>query len=176
MAKKLTTKEFISKSLLVHGDKYDYSKVVYKGMHVPVIIICPIHGEFEQPPHSHLKGCECPHCKESKGEKKVADWLYKHDIEFQREYKVVPAQVLFGRNRFEIDFYLPRYNIFIEYHGEQHYSFVPIFHKTEEKFAEQQDRDRRLHEYCKQHKIRLIEIPYTEIDNIDKILTKKITL
>ncbi len=43
---KLTTEEFIAKAKAVHGDKYDYSKVDYKGNKDPVIIICPKHGEF----------------------------------------------------------------------------------------------------------------------------------
>ena len=46
MAKKLTTQEFIEKAKLVHGDKYDYSKVDYVNSQTKVCIICPIHGEF----------------------------------------------------------------------------------------------------------------------------------
>ncbi|MBR6517583.1 MAG: hypothetical protein IKT40_12200 [Bacilli bacterium] len=61
MSKKLTTEEFVKKARLVHGDKYDYSKVEYNGTHKKVIIICPIHGEFEQTPHDHLVG-GCKQC------------------------------------------------------------------------------------------------------------------
>ena len=46
----------------VHGEKYDYSKVKYTKLVNNVTIICPIHGEFEQSPHSHLKGQGCPKC------------------------------------------------------------------------------------------------------------------
>ena len=56
MGKKLTTEEFIYKAKLIHGDKYDYSLVNYKINNVKVRIICRIHGEFEQPPISHLSG------------------------------------------------------------------------------------------------------------------------
>ena len=90
-----------------------------------------------------------------------------------QQYRVVPNQVLFGRNLFKIDFYLPDHNTFIEFHGRQHYERVAVWH-TEEEFAEQQDRDSRLREYCKNKKINLIEISHIDIDNIDKILTQKL--
>ena len=54
---------FIEKSRKIHGDKYDYSKVVYKGNKTPVCIICPKHGVFYQKPNSHLNGCGCTKCK-----------------------------------------------------------------------------------------------------------------
>lgn len=60
--KKLTTDEFIEKSILKHGHKYDYSKVQYIDMRTPVIIICPKHGEFSQFPYNHVKGAGCSLC------------------------------------------------------------------------------------------------------------------
>ena len=62
MCKKLTTQVFIERARKVHGDKYDYSKVVYKGYHEKVCIICPIHGEFWQMAQDHLKGHGCSKC------------------------------------------------------------------------------------------------------------------
>lgn len=60
------TLDFIKKSREEHGDKYDYSLVDYKKTTLPVRIICPIHGEFEQLPQYHLAGSGCPECgKES---------------------------------------------------------------------------------------------------------------
>ena len=61
-----TTEEFIKEAREIHGDKYDYSKVEYKGYSVKVCIICPEHGEFWQVPNSHLKGCGCPSCSKVK--------------------------------------------------------------------------------------------------------------
>ena len=58
-----TTEEFIEKAREVHGDKYDYSKVEYKGMHKKVCIICPEHGEFWQKPMLHInQRCGCRLC------------------------------------------------------------------------------------------------------------------
>ena len=62
MAKKMTTEEFIEKAKAVHGDKYDYSKVVYNGANEKVCIVCPEHGEFWQYPSNHLGGSGCPKC------------------------------------------------------------------------------------------------------------------
>lgn len=60
--KKLTTEEFIERAKKIHGDKYDYSKVVYINNHTKVCIICPIHGEFWQTPKNHLKSVGCYKC------------------------------------------------------------------------------------------------------------------
>jgi hypothetical protein len=60
--KKLTTNEFIEKSINIYGDKYDYSLVDYVNSHIKVKIICSTHGVFEQMPYSHLNGNGCPVC------------------------------------------------------------------------------------------------------------------
>ena len=54
--------EFIERAKKTHGDKYDYSKVVYESMMKPVEIICPEHGSFWQIPMQHVKGQGCPKC------------------------------------------------------------------------------------------------------------------
>jgi len=53
---------FIEKAKLIHGETYDYSKVVYVNNKTKVKIICSKHGEFEQTPDSHLGGCGCKRC------------------------------------------------------------------------------------------------------------------
>ena len=59
---KKTLEQFIEEARKIHGDKFDYNKVVYDGEDVKVCIICPEHGEFWQTPYSHLKGRQCPAC------------------------------------------------------------------------------------------------------------------
>ena len=56
------TETFINKAKDVHGNRYDYTKVLYKRTDFPVTIICPEHGEFEQLPSVHLSGSKCPKC------------------------------------------------------------------------------------------------------------------
>lgn len=48
MPRRGNTKDFIERARLKHGDKYNYSKVYYKGSGKKVIIICPTHGDFKQ--------------------------------------------------------------------------------------------------------------------------------
>ena len=60
--KRLSTNDFIYRARMVHKDKYDYSKSVYKGTLVKLCITCPIHGEFWQSPEPHLRGEGCPTC------------------------------------------------------------------------------------------------------------------
>ena len=59
---KKTTEQFIKEAKAIHGDKYDYSKVKYKGTHTKVCIICPNHGDFFQKPSGHLMGLGCNLC------------------------------------------------------------------------------------------------------------------
>ena len=63
MPRKRTREDFIERARAIHGDKYDYSKVVYKGAHEKVCIICPKHGEFWQEPNNHIsRKAICPAC------------------------------------------------------------------------------------------------------------------
>lgn len=53
---------FITEAKKIHGDKYDYSKVIYKNSHAKICIVCPEHGEFYQTPNNHLSGYGCTKC------------------------------------------------------------------------------------------------------------------
>jgi len=66
MPRKKTTEEFIKESVLIHGDKYDYSLVDYKNNKTKVGIICQNHGMFYQLPKYHLGGSKCPKCSKKK--------------------------------------------------------------------------------------------------------------
>ncbi len=56
------TEEFIKKSIIIHENKYDYSKTVYVGINKRVIITCPEHGDFTQTPSKHLQKRGCSVC------------------------------------------------------------------------------------------------------------------
>ena len=53
---------FIDKANALHNSKFNYDKVVYIKAISKIIIVCPIHGDFQQSPNSHLSGCGCPRC------------------------------------------------------------------------------------------------------------------
>ena len=98
----------------VHKNKYDYSKMVYKNNYTKVCIICPEHGEFWQTPNNHLAGSGCKYCSASKGEELLRNYLSDNGIEYVTEYRL-------GEHKYRYDFYLPKFNLLIEYHGEQYY-------------------------------------------------------
>lgn len=60
--KKYSQAAIIKKFKAAHGDRYDYSKVVYKGSDQKVTIICSKHGEFQQAAHVHYGGSGCRKC------------------------------------------------------------------------------------------------------------------
>ena len=61
--RKYTTDEFIKAARMIHGDKYDYSSVVYgTNKKDKITIICPEHGEFITSPDCHLNGYGCKYC------------------------------------------------------------------------------------------------------------------
>ncbi len=62
MLKRLGIKSFAAKAIIVHGIRYDYSKVEYTRSNIKVTIMCPEHGEFKQTPAMHLYGSGCPKC------------------------------------------------------------------------------------------------------------------
>jgi len=149
----------------IHGDKYDYSKVVYKNTNTKINIICPKHGEFLQSPSMHKRGNGCPKCKESKGERKIREYLEKNNIEYIQEY------ILFDQFRF--DFYLKDINTVIEYDGKQHFESIEFF-GGEDALIKTQERDKIKNDYCIKNNIPIIRIPYTEFKNINIILKEKI--
>ena len=71
MQKKLTTEQFVAKAREIHGDKYDYSKVVYDKMHDYITVTCPKHGDFLQKAYSHLNGKGCSKCAKEESRSKL---------------------------------------------------------------------------------------------------------
>ncbi len=70
--RRLTKEEFETRSHKIHNNKYDYSKIIYKGYITLVEIICPVHGVFQQLPSVHLIGCGCIQCgRESMSQKQT---------------------------------------------------------------------------------------------------------
>jgi hypothetical protein len=61
-----------------------------------------------------------------------------------------------------LDFYVPNAKIGIEVHGEQHFKFVPFFHKTKAGFLFSQMRDRHKADWCEINEIELIVFNYSD--------------
>ena len=81
-----TTEQFIEKAIEKHGDKYDYSKVDYKGCFIKIIIICKKHGEFLQTPDGHIQGAGCSLCI-NKTEGKLYNEMQKYYPTIIQQFK-----------------------------------------------------------------------------------------
>ena len=103
MPSKSTREDFIAKARAVHGNKYDYFKVEYKGSKKKVCIICPTHGEFWQTPSVHLQGCGCKDCRDDSYRltteefiiKAQSVWGDKFDLSLA-EYKGTDVPIVVG--------------------------------------------------------------------------------
>ena len=82
---KHTTEGFISAAKQVHGDLYNYDKVVYVKSLSDVEIICPKHGSFHQPPKRHLKGAGCGLCGGTK-KKTTSQFVKEAKAKFGNTY------------------------------------------------------------------------------------------
>ena len=156
--------KFLKESIKHHGNKYDYSLVDYIDSRLKVKIICPIHGIFEQVAKAHYCGSGCPMCNEPKGEKKIRIYLIENNINFirQKTFKGCKnTQVL------QFDFYLPDYNMCIEFDGKQHFESIEFFGGIKT-FELLQYCDKIKSDYCKDNGIKLLRISYK--DNVNEML------
>lgn len=79
--KKLTNEEFINRANIIHDGFYDYSKSVYEGIHKPIIITCPVHGDFITTPNIHIiKKCECFDCMKDKEKLSTEEFIKKSNM------------------------------------------------------------------------------------------------
>ena len=111
MPSKLTTVEFIQKSILKHGQKWNYSKVNYTGSRDKIVIICKEHGEFLQTASDHLSGCGCPDCDPTK-RLTEEDFIQKSKIKHGERYDY--SKVRYGKNNYDL----------VEIICEEHGSFL----------------------------------------------------
>jgi NAD-dependent SIR2 family protein deacetylase len=121
---------------------------------------------FYNKPHNILLKAPCPKCKRfnSKGEIKINKILTENNIEFETQKHFSELGLL------SFDFYIPQFNLLIEYQGEQH--FMPIKHfGGEEKFKKQQDNDKIKRKFCEENKYSLLEIKYIQYNDIENILS-----
>lgn len=78
---------FLEKSKNKHGERYDYSKVIYSHINTPVEIVCSAHGPFWQKPSVHFNGSNCPKCSiEVRSEKQ--HWNYIKRCELNPELAI----------------------------------------------------------------------------------------
>ena len=160
--KRLTTEEFIEKAKNIHGDKYDYSKVVYVDYNTPVIIICEKHGEFLQTPDAHLQGKGCQSCsiRHSSYEEDIINFIQNNidtTIEINSR-KIIPP--------LELDIFLPEKNIAIEINGIRWHS---------EEFGKDKNYHLNKLNECNKKNIKLIQIFEDELFLYKDIVMSKLS-
>ena len=146
--------------------------------------------------HDKIKDFECPKCnskfstkghltrhikictgelKMSAGEFKIMNTLKSMMIEFKREYTIPNLRSNTG-GRLRYDFYLPKYGLYIEYDGRQHYEPVRFGGTSEKKawelFNKTQANDKIKNEYAGNN---LLRIKYTNYLLVPELVFKFIT-
>jgi very-short-patch-repair endonuclease len=123
-------------------------------------------NNFKMRPSDILRGQRCPHCQESKGERKIRKWLEKNNINFKSEFTFKECKNI---RVLPFDFYVDSESLLIEFDGIQHYEIVEIF-GGEKGLKETKRNDKIKNNFCKENGISLLRIPYWEYGNINKIL------
>lgn len=121
---------------------------------------------------------ECPTCNppvDSRGEKFIKDILTENKVEFEDQKSFEGLKSRKGKS-LKFDFYLPQFNLCIEYQGVQHYSPQEHFGGVEN-FKEQLDRDERKRKYCNDNNIELWEIKYDiPFQEVEKQILEKLNI
>ena len=148
----------------------------YKNNNTKIKVKCVRCGRIWYVKAGHLlegHGCRCNIV--SKGEVLISKCLDIYKIKYYKEYKFDDCRYKY---KLPFDFYLPDYNICIEYDGEQHYmpvTFGGMSEKQAEKNLQQcQLRDNIKTRYCQENNIKLLRIPYWEFENIEEILNREL--
>lgn len=109
-----------------------------------------------------ISGVNHPFITSSQGEREILLFLEDKGIKYLTQYKFDDCRMI---NPLRFDFYLPDYNICIEYNGKQHYQSIQYF-GGDKNFQKQQQRDGIKRKYCRRNNIKLIEIAYNDDFNI----------
>lgn len=150
----------------------------YINANTPIEFVCNQGHHFYRAPQNIFsrKIDSCPICSYSVGEKKVCDFLDKYNVEYFYQYSFPDCKYHY---RLPFDFYIESANMCIEFDGIQHFQPVDFAGKglkwANNNFRMIQIKDNIKNDYCKEHHINLIRIPYWEEENIGEILIKELT-
>jgi len=111
-----------------------------------------------------VNSCFSCACKESAGEKRIRKFLEFNGIDFIQEKRFTDCR---DKKPLPFDFYLPQYNLIIEFDGQHHFE-ENMFNNH----VITQKHDEIKNQYCQSKNINLLRIPYWEGHNIEDVLTK----
>lgn len=164
--------DFILKCNQVHNNQYDYSQTIYRGSDKKIKVKCKKHGFFYTRADQHQAGHKCPKCSYSIGEEKIEQYLKNKNIKYETQ-KTFPNCI--NKRPLPFDFYLPDYNLLIEFDGEQHFKPISFgsskFDSAELNFQRTQLHDNIKTSYATDHNIKLLRISYNKLEEIEQVLT-----
>ena len=184
---KRTHEQYINELQKIYGneytllDKYINEKTKIRFMHNPcgkIFTASPEKMELL----SVIKALEkilnmittCPYCNTniSNGAAYVRTILEHLNLPYGLEFTSEDLKSDKGKYlRFDFNIIVNNKLALIEVDGLQHEKAVD-FYGGDEYFNEIQKNDKRKNEYCKEHNIPLLRIPYWEYDNVDKLLNE----
>ena len=130
------------------------------------------HQTLKMDLHSLKRGDHqpCPNLRGSfsKGETKIIQLLQELNISYETQKTFNTCRFLDSNAMARFDFYLPQYNILIEYNGEQHYGFTGSGWNTQETYETTVRHDEYKKKWCEENDFRLIVIPYTDLPILNK--------
>ena len=167
---KKTTKQYIQEC---KDKEYDLPIEDYKNATTKIKYKCNKGHIYNQRPYHHLEGYGCPICNESKGERYIRNYLNKNNIKYESQKTFSNLK---DRTYLSYDFYLPEYNMLIEYQGIQHYESVAFNGKDKTDLEKQQLHDKLKKEYAEDNGYKLLELHYSldTQDKVDKYLSRRI--
>lgn len=170
-----TTEQFILEARKIHGSRYDYSLVDYRGAHKKVEIVCPAHGSFWMNPAVHIfMDAGCISCNpKSRGEERIKEVLDMLGVWYSREVSFSDCVSSVGRVlRFDFAVWLNGETVLIEYDGQQHYRAIALF-GGEKSFKEARARDETKTNYAERVGHKLIRIPYWDYERVPEIILRE---
>lgn len=142
----------------------------YKEAHLNLKWKCLICDKPFKSTWGHIyNGRGCGNCSNSIGETRIENWLHINNIKFKK-HKTFKKLLGLGNGNLSYDFYLPKYNLLIEYQGRQHELINTCWNQTEKDLEKQQEHDRRKREYAQNNNINLLEIWYKDLNRVENIL------
>lgn len=174
----LSDDQYVSLANVYHNNAYEYDLPLKVDACGKIKVKYPHHGIFEIRRSAHVSPTQlygCQKCQQSKGEIQISSVLNAMKVEYETE-KTFPMLVSTknGVTPFRYDFFVPAYNLLIEFDGIHHYMPTPYGNRDPVKYH--QDvlaRDAIKTQFAIENNINLLRIPYFERD-ISKIIKEEI--
>ena len=155
---------------------YTLLSTEYINVYQKLDVMCDKGHAYQVNFHNFRTGYRCPICNESKGERAISNILNKYGIDYIRQYRFDNCKIVFP---LPFDFYLPEYDLLIEYDGKQHFEPIEVFGGIEY-FKTVKNHDQMKNMYCGLANKKLLRIPYFNNDientiinflNVEKLST-----